>query len=109
MNAPSDALRRAGLIAVAGAAGAAVIAAGARLAGRTRPQSPTPVADLPPAQAEQASGQTAYRCRCGAEYRVSGTDRHRVFWPADAPEDEPVLGDDCVECGEPLPSGRAMP
>jgi len=48
-----------------------------------------------------------HTCVCGTTYRLSGTDRHRVYWPADAPEDAPVLGDRCVECERPLPSGRA--
>jgi len=41
-------------------------------------------------------------CSCGQEYEVAGTDRHRVFWPAGAPEGEPVLGDDCPVCQAPL-------
>jgi hypothetical protein len=40
---------------------------------------------------------------------VSGTGRHQVFWPAEAPEDAPVLGDHCLECDAPLPGGRATP
>jgi hypothetical protein len=43
-------------------------------------------------------------CTCGTEYRMTGVGRHRVYWPADAPDDEPVLGDECPECGEPLPA-----
>jgi len=48
-----------------------------------------------------------YRCRCGAEYRVSGVDRHRVYWPATASERDPVLDDRCTQCGTPLPAGHA--
>jgi len=43
-------------------------------------------------------------CTCGTEYRMTGVGRHRVYWPADAPDDDPVLGDECPECGEPLPA-----
>jgi len=52
------------------------------------------------------AGQS-YACACGAAYRVSGTDRHRIYWPEGAPEHAPVLGDRCLECDAPLPSGRA--
>jgi hypothetical protein len=90
----SDTARRAGLIAVAAALAAAVGAAGKRLAGRGTGSSWSPP-------------DPTYTCRCGAEYRVSGTDRHRVYWPAGAPDDAPVLGERCVECEAPLPGGRA--
>jgi hypothetical protein len=51
-----------------------------------------------------------FACTCGTEYRVTGTGRHRVYWPAAAPDDEPVLGDTCPECGATLaaePAGAA--
>jgi hypothetical protein len=99
----SDTARRAGLLAVAIALGAAVAAAGARLAGHKSAGS------LPRLRRETGdrSAASTYTCRCGTRYRVSGTDRHRVYWPADAPENEPVLGDRCVECDAGLPSGPA--
>lgn len=40
---------------------------------------------------------------CGTKYRSAGLGRHQVHWLADAPEDQPVLGDSCVSCGRPLP------
>jgi len=90
----SNVVQRAALIAVAGALAAAIAAAGARLAarpsGHARATSPRP-------------REQTYTCRCGTTYRVSGADRHRVYWPAGAPEDAPVLGDSCVECEAPLP------
>ena len=46
-------------------------------------------------------------CTCGTEYRMTGSGRHRVYWPADAPDDQPVLGDECPQCGEPLPAEPA--
>jgi hypothetical protein len=49
-------------------------------------------------------GQEDWQCACGARYRVSGLDRHRVYWPAGASEGEAVLGTDCVSCGRPLPA-----
>jgi hypothetical protein len=49
------------------------------------------------------SEQQTYTCECGRKYRTSGTGRHRVYWPADAPDDQPVLGDACPECGTKLP------
>jgi hypothetical protein len=97
----SNTAQRAGLIAVAVALAAAIAAAGARLA-------PSRI------QAARVKGNRfrrradpTYTCRCGKSYRVSGTDRHRVYWPADAADDAPVLGDSCVECDAPLPGGRA--
>ena len=51
--------------------------------------------------------QETYRCRCGTVYRVSGVDRHRVYWLADAAESDPVLGAACVNCDAPLPAGHA--
>jgi hypothetical protein len=48
-----------------------------------------------------------HTCRCGTVYRVSGTDRHRVYWLLDAAEGDPVLGTTCVECDAPLPAGHA--
>jgi hypothetical protein len=87
----SSGARRAGLIAVA----AALAAALAAVLGRAR-------------QRERSSSHQTYTCACGASYRVSGTDRHRVYWPADAPEGAPVLGDRCVRCEAPLPAGRAI-
>ncbi|MGI8781093.1 MAG: hypothetical protein ACR2L8_13180 [Solirubrobacteraceae bacterium] len=90
---PTDPTRRLGLIAVAVALAAALGVAGARLGGRGR-GSGIAVTDT-------------FRCRCGAEYRVSGADRHRVHWPAGASEAEPVLDDRCTSCGTPLPAGHA--
>lgn len=93
----SDRPRRAALLAVAAALGAALVASRARLQRRAAARERTPRGDNPPER---------YRCGCGAEYRVSGADRHRVFWPADAPEDAPVLGDRCPACDASLPSGH---
>jgi hypothetical protein len=104
----SDTARRAGLLGVAVALAAALAAAGARLADRA---SGGTLAEAPRRGARtlrgrfKRAGPEAYTCQCGTEYRVFGTDRHTVYWPASAPKDEPVLGDDCVECGEPLPAG----
>jgi hypothetical protein len=75
--------RRAGLLAVAVGLGLALSAAARRLA-------------------ESRRADSAYRCGCGAEYRVQGADRHRIYWRAGAP----VLGDRCVACDAPLPAGH---
>jgi hypothetical protein len=101
----SDAVRRAGLLAVAIALSAAAAAAGARLAGRT----PAGTLRRLRRRTGDRSPENTYTCRCGTRYRVSGTDRHRVYWPADAPDDAPVLGDRCVECDAGLPGGHAAP
>ena len=84
----SDSLRRAALLAVAAGLAAGIAAAGARMTQRRK------------------ASQSTYRCRCGSRYRVSGTDRHRVYWPAGAAESDPVLGDRCPNCDAPLPSGH---
>lgn len=99
----SDTARRAGLLAVAIGIAAAVAVAGARLGGRT---SAGTLPRLRRRTGDRATHQT-YTCRCGATYRASGTDRHRVYWPADAPDAAPVLGDRCLECDARLPGGRA--
>jgi hypothetical protein len=91
----SDTARRAGLIAVAVALAAAIAAA------RSRQRARDTGGGL-----ERSEDQT-YTCDCGTPYRVSGTDRHTVYWPAGAPDGEPVLGDRCVTCDAPLP-GRTM-
>jgi len=107
----ADTARRAGLIAVAAALGAALAAAGARLAGRS-----TGAIDLTRLRrraravrghSSQPPAEQTHPCDCGATYRVAGTDRHRVYWPAGAAEDALVLGDRCPECQAPLPAGRA--
>jgi hypothetical protein len=90
----SDSARRAGLLAVAIGLAAAIAAAGARL---RRDAS------------ARRSDPAAYRCGCGKAYRVSGTDRHRVYWPADAPDSAPVLGNRCVQCDAALPAGHEAP
>src|SRR5687767_7470108 len=90
----SGSAERAALLAVAVALAAGIAGTAARLRDRSS------------GSRRRARDQT-YTCRCGTRYRVSGADRHRVYWPADAPEDAPVLGDRCVQCDAPLPAGRA--
>jgi hypothetical protein len=79
----NDVARRAGLLAVAVGLGLALSEAARRLT-RSR------------------GADSTYRCGCGAEYRVQGADRHRIYWRAR----EPVIGDRCVQCGAPLPAGH---
>jgi hypothetical protein len=50
-----------------------------------------------------AEVEERYTCTCGAEYRVSGAGRHRVFWVVDASADDPVLEDRCPACERPWP------
>jgi hypothetical protein len=81
----ADSARRLGLLAVAAALAGAIVLVGKRLAGR--------------------GGQTrrdTYACECGTEYGVTGIDRHRVYWH----DGEAVIGDHCVACDRPLPSGH---
>ncbi len=84
-RANTDTARRLGLLIVA-----AGLAAGIALVGRRR------------AQGRSTPHEETYTCACGAEYRVTGADRHRVYWR----EQEAVLGDQCVACDAPLPTGH---
>lgn len=105
--------RHPAVLGVGTVAGAAALAGAAIALRARRAGSPTPI-DRARLQVRSVSrrfrrpaGQS-YTCACGTEYRVSGTDRHRIYWAAGAPEHAPVLGDRCVECEAPLPSGRAI-
>jgi hypothetical protein len=84
----SDTARRLGLLAVAAGLAAAIAIVGRRLAERGSPGG--------------ASAPEIHRCACGTTYRVTGVDRHRVYWRGD----EPVVGDRCAECDAPLPAGH---
>ena len=91
-------MRRSASVAAAAALAGVIVAVAASIRRRgraARVSEPAP----PPAR-------RAVVCACGREYEVAGTDRHRVYWPAGAPESEPVLGDDCPACGAPLPGDR---
>ena len=70
--------------AVAGAVGARVVA---KRRGDTEP-SP--------------ASERHWTCACGAEYRVTGAGRHRVYWPAGGDEREAVMSSECPNCGRPL-------
>ena len=95
----NDTARRAGLAAVA----AGLMAAIAGVLGRRR---------LTSGDGDRRGGRfrrdkrPKYKCECGQAYRVTGVDRHRVYWPEGAERDEPVLGDTCVNCDRPLPAGH---
>lgn len=55
-----------------------------------------------------AAGPTEWTCACGQRYRVSGTGRHRVYWLAGAPPEDPVVGERCPSCDRPLPVDRQL-
>ena len=92
MTRSSTTLRRLALVALVAALTAAVAATAARLRRRSADTG--------------IEVQDSYTCRCGAQYRMTGVDRHRVYWPAGAPESDPVLGDRCPSCDAPLPRGH---
>jgi hypothetical protein len=74
--------------------------AASALARLRRPRADGDVGD----GARSASTEPAtYRCGCGQAFRVSGTGRHRVYWLAGAPEDDPMLSPSCPSCDRPLP------
>jgi hypothetical protein len=83
-------------IAIAGTAASAVAVALIRL---RRPGSTGAAAVGRP----DAGRPETYRCECDQEFRVSGTGRHRVYWLAGAPDDDPVLSPVCPSCDRPLP------
>lgn len=49
------------------------------------------------------AGARTWQCQCGKTYEVQGLDRHRVY---SVPGEGPVLGRECVQCGEVLPAGH---
>jgi hypothetical protein len=85
------------VVTVVAAAGGAVAFAAAR---RARSGS---------GAAEQGAEAESWTCTCGTAFRVVGSGRHQVLWLADAPEDEPVLGDRCPSCDAPLPGADGSP
>jgi hypothetical protein len=90
-------MRRASVAAVASLVGA-VVSVAAAIRRRRRAARAVELA--------QPAARRRLFCTCGREYEAAGIDRHRVYWPAGAPESEPVLGDDCPSCGERLPAER---
>lgn len=59
------------------------------------------------APGDAPSAKRDWTCECGQQFRVAGEDRHRVFWLADASDDDPVLGDHCPNCEKPLSAQEA--
>jgi hypothetical protein len=59
--------------------------------------------DPPGGTGAARAAQRLWQCVCGKSYRVSGLDRHRIYWPEGAPADDPVLDGLCIRCGRPLP------
>jgi hypothetical protein len=49
-----------------------------------------------------AAPEQRFTCACGAEYRIVGTGRHRVYWPVGGDEREAVMSSECPSCGRPL-------
>ena len=90
--------RRASRLLFVAAAGIALAAAAIRSVLRRRRAS---------TQAAAPQARRPLTCGCGQEYVVAGSDRHRVFWRAGAPEGEPVLGDSCPVCQASLPAEPA--
>jgi hypothetical protein len=43
-----------------------------------------------------------WTCECGAQYRVVGVGRHRVYWPVDGDQREAVMSSECPQCGRPF-------
>jgi hypothetical protein len=64
---------------------------------------------LQPKSPPHESARREWRCQCGQAYLVTGADRHRIYWLADADAENPVLGQECVNCGASLPAEREAP
>jgi hypothetical protein len=104
------------LAAVGTAAGAAgALAARKRLAPGSPAQADQPdgraaeptgqkaggTAEAPASQTDQTNHGEAgatWTCQCGQEFRVSGRDRHRLYWLPDAKPEDPILDDRCPTC-----------
>jgi hypothetical protein len=103
--------RLAGLVAVLGVLAAAAAAVARRRASGTGGPSSAREgegAGAAPSQEPVAEVvEDTYTCECGQEYRVSGQDRHRVYWRKDSELSDPVLGQQCVNCERPLPHDHA--
>ena len=103
----NETARRAGLAAVA----AGLLAAIAGVLGRQR-RSGGDAGDAETGARSRLPGRfrrdkrPRYACECGQAYRVTGVDRHRVYWPEGAEKSEPVLGDTCIACDRALPAGH---
>jgi hypothetical protein len=52
--------------------------------------------------AGSAAPEQRWTCACGAEYRVTGTGRHRVYWPVEGDEREALMSSECPQCGRVL-------
>jgi len=92
------------VVLAAATAAAAGVGGGAVVLARRRRTTAGAGARRPPRRfGRRVPGPDTWTCACGTAFRVTGAGRHQVFWPADAPEDEPVMGDRCPSCDRPLP------
>jgi hypothetical protein len=82
------------------AAAIAVVAGGAMLARRRR-ATPAPAGS---GRTPLVDPDQRYTCACGATYGVSGSGRHRVFWPAEGEPADAILEDHCPACEQPWPA-----
>ena len=88
---------------------AAAVARRRRSAGASGPSPARPGAGDAPARTPAAEAvERTYTCECGEEYRVSGEDRHRVYWRKDADLGDPVLSQACPNCDRPLPHDHSV-
>jgi hypothetical protein len=55
-------------------------------------------AQAPAQQGNNGDEGATWSCQCGQEFRVSGRDRHRLYWLPDAKPEDPVLDDQCPNC-----------
>ncbi|MDP9400972.1 MAG: hypothetical protein M3P39_08540, partial [Actinomycetota bacterium] len=77
----------------------------------TAPPSVAPPSAAPPAaepSRARSAAPTTWTCpSCEKAYGISGEDRHRVYWPAEATSAQAVLDGRCMQCGTTLPGKHA--
>jgi hypothetical protein len=54
--------------------------------------------------AEPREPEPTYTCQCGQRFRISGRDRHRIYWREGAAQDDPVTAGTCPSCDRHLPA-----
>lgn len=72
---------------------------------QTEGQAPAQSSAQPSTDGDQE--HATWTCQCGQEFRVSGRDRHRLYWLPDAKPEDPVLDDRCPSCDRQLSAEQA--
>jgi hypothetical protein len=54
--------------------------------------------------ADSREPESTYACHCGQRFRISGRDRHRIYWLEGAAQGDPVVSGTCPSCDRVLPA-----